>query len=522
MGASGGGIARAATLVGVVTAGSMVLGLVRDMVVAAVFGAGAELDAFLVAQGLMNLVLGLLAGAVAKSAVPVLARDAATGETGRAGRTVSVALSVTVVALGLASVVMWLAADAVVTVLAPGFAGAQQTLAVDLTRVVLVATVLVAGTNLLAAAAQAHHRFFWAAFQGVPFNLVMIAAAAVWGPRYGVVALAWGFVLGSAARLVFQLVPLREIGLRLRPSLVLGDAGAREIAVLVPPLLLASAVTNVNTLVDRAVGSGQGEGVITALSYGWRVVGLFETLLVASLVTALYPAMGAAAGEGVDRLRDLVRRSLAAVLVVLVPVTAVLLVAAAPLVALLFGRGDFDPAAVDLTATAVVWYAPAVLALAWREVVVRASYAAGDTRGPLWAAIVAMVVNVVGDLTLGRIYGVAGLAVSTTLSLVVAAGLATRLLRRRHAGVAVRGMVPVLLRTGVAGAVATAAGWGVVVAVSAQLGPGAAQRSGPAALVLVGAAGAVAVAAFVGVLAGLRAPELWEGRRVLRRVLRRR
>jgi putative peptidoglycan lipid II flippase len=133
-----------------------------------------------------------------------------------------------------------------------------------------------------------------------------------------------------------------------------------------------------------------------------------------------------------------------------------------------------------------------------------------------------MVVNVVGDLTLGRIYGVAGLAVSTTLSLVVAAGLATRLLRRRHAGVAVRGMVPVLLRTGVAGAVATAAGWGVVVAVSAQLGPGAAQRSGPAALVLVGAAGAVAVAAFVGVLAGLRAPELWEGRRVLRRVLRRR
>jgi putative peptidoglycan lipid II flippase len=160
MGASGGGIARAASLVGVVTAGSMVLGLVRDMVVAAVFGAGAELDAFLVAQGLMNLVLGLLAGAVAKSAVPVLARDAATGETGRAGRTVSVALSVTVVALGLASVVMWLAADAVVTVLAPGFAGAQQTLAVDLTRVVLVATVLVAGTNLLAAAAQAHHRFF--------------------------------------------------------------------------------------------------------------------------------------------------------------------------------------------------------------------------------------------------------------------------------------------------------------------------------------------------------------------------
>ena len=133
----------------------------------------------------------------------------------RAGHTLSVVLTVTLLVLGLGSMVMALAATSVVAVLAPGFDGHDAALASLLTRIVLIATVLIAGTNLLAAAAEAHRRFFWAGVQGVPFNLIMIAAAVLFGPRYGVAALAVGFVVGSAARLMCQLIPLRALGLRL-------------------------------------------------------------------------------------------------------------------------------------------------------------------------------------------------------------------------------------------------------------------------------------------------------------------
>jgi putative peptidoglycan lipid II flippase len=91
----------------------------------------------------------------------------------------------------------------------------------------------------------------------------MIVAAGVFGPRHGVIALAVGFVVGSAARLLAQLVPLRQLGVRLLPALDLGDPGFRTIARLVPPLLLGSAVGNANTLVDRAVASVQGEGTLS-------------------------------------------------------------------------------------------------------------------------------------------------------------------------------------------------------------------------------------------------------------------
>jgi len=252
-------------------AASAVLGLLRDVVIAAVFGAGADVDAYLVAQGLMNLVLALAAGAVAKATVPVVARQVADGRESAAHRSALVALNMTTLVLAIGSIVMWLAAGTVVEALAPGFDAEQAALARSLTRIVLVATVLIAGTNVLAAVAQAHGRHFWSGVQGVPFNVVMIVAAAAFGPRYGVRALAVGFVVGSGLRLVAQLVPLRSLGVRLLPSFAVRDRGFREIARLMPFLLIGSAIGNVNTLVDRAVGSAAGEGTIAALNYGWRV-----------------------------------------------------------------------------------------------------------------------------------------------------------------------------------------------------------------------------------------------------------
>lgn len=487
------------------TAGSAILGFLRDVVIAGVFGAGASLDAYLVSQGLMNLVLALIAGAMAKATVPVLAAETAgaAGDSSKAGHTLSVVLTVTLLILGLGSLIMALAADVVVKVLAPGFEGSQADLAAFLARIVLIATVLIAGTNLLAAAAEAHRRFFWSGFQGIPFNLIMIGSAVWLGPRYGVTALAVGFVAGSAARLACQLVPLRALKLRLRASLNIHDPGFRAIATLVPPLLLGSALGNVNTLVDRAVGSMVGEGIISSLGYAWRIIGLGETLLVASLLTALYPAFGAAAGSrDLVEMRRLVGRGLATVATVLLPVCGFLVICAGPLVALLFEHGSFGPSDTERTATAVLWYAPALVALGWRELVVRASYALGDTRRPVLVALSAMAVNVVGDLSLGLSFGIKGLAASTSLSLVSAAVVNTWLLAVRHRAVDLGPLFGMAGRTAAAAVAGTAAGALVLRLLDPVVGQGIA-----AELLLLSSVAFTVLMTFVGGLYVLRAPE---------------
>lgn len=490
-------------LVAALTAGSTLLGFLRDVVIGAVFGAGPALDAYLVAQGVMNIVLGLIAGAMARSLTPVLARQTTTCR-GRAGEgrcsghpTADVAVTVTMLVLGLASVVMAIWVAPVVSVLAPGFGPDQAELAGELTRIVLIATVLVAGTNLLAGVGHAHGAFGWAGAEGVPFNLVMIVAAAGFGPRYGVAALAVGFVVGSLARLLLQLAPLHRFGTRIRPSLDVRDPGFREVAAMLPPLLLASAVTNVNQLVDRAVASNVSEGAITALSYGWRVVNLPETVLVAAIITPLYPAIGAS-GDDLAELRRLLSRGLTAIVTTVVPIAVVLGVTATPVVDALFGYGAFDASAIDTAATALLWYSPGLLALGVGTLFIRACHALGQTMRPMIAAVIAMTVNVAGDLLLGPMFGVAGIAAATTASLFVAAVLNGWWLLRHRDALDATAMTGLLSRATLG---ATAAG----LAALALLGLLPADWPSP---VLAGSAGVTVALVYVAVLRVLGAPEL--------------
>ena len=505
------GILRATGLLVTLTALSQVLGFVRDAVIVAVFGAGAAVDAYLVAQSVMNVVLALVAGALARAVVPPVSRAVAAGARARADRTVSTALTLTTIVLVAGSALVLVATEQVVAVLAPGFDRPTAELAVRLTRIVLVAALFVAGTDILAAASQAHGRFFGSGVQGIPFNLVMIAAAAWAGPHLGAEALALGFVAGSAARLLVQLPTVRAAGMRLRPRLALRDDDVREVLRLTPALLVGSAVVNVNTLVDRAVGSAQGEGVITSLSLGFRVINLVDALSVVTVVAALYPAFSeAGTADRRPELRALVDRSLLAMVALLGPVVAGLVVLARPLVALLFGRGDFDATAVSATATAVAFYAASVLGIAVRATTTRASLAVGDSRTPTLVAVLAMVVNVVGDLSLGVAFGIAGLAASTTLSLVLGALLAVVLLQRRHAAVTLRPLAGAALRTS-----AAALGGGLAAAAALAALPDGADAGTSLLRLTVGAT--VLVAVHGAVVALLRGPEVTEAAALLRR-----
>ncbi len=210
-------------------------------------------------------------------------------------------------------------------------------------------------------------------------------------------------------------------------------------------MLVGTALTNVNTMVDRAVASSLDEGSITALSYGWRLVHLPETLLIASLLVPLYPALSASA-KNVPELRRLVGRGVSVTVTVLTPMCVVLAVGAVSVVDLAFGYGAFDDAQVAVTATALLWYTPALLALGCRQVIVRASYAVGDSRSPVTIAIIAMVINVVGDVVLGPLMGVAGIALATTVSFIFAAVGNGWLLYRNHNGLNPRLIRGLLIR----------------------------------------------------------------------------
>lgn len=421
-----GGLAPAVALVTGATVASRLLGFVREAVVAGVFGASPEVDAFLVAQGVPNVVIALAATAVVTAMTPQLAADVAAGEHGRASTTFRTVGAAVVALVVVGTALLWAGAPALVRALAPGFDAELARLATDLTRVVLLAAVLVAVTNLLAALLHALRRFAHPALEGVPFNVVMICAAWLFGETHGVRALAVAFVVGSVARLVLQLVGLRDTGIRLRGSLAPRSPDVRRVAGLVPTVVVSHVVSNVNNLVDRVVASTVGPGAISALGFGWRLVALPQGLLTQALVTVVYPSLGELAAADPDAGRRLLRGATRVILVLLVPVVAVTVVLAEDVVTVVYARGAFDAEDVASTATALRWFAPGLLAGAVRDLGLRGLYARGDRRRPLWVAGLGGATNVVGDVALGPVFGIAGLAAATSLSQAASAAAALR------------------------------------------------------------------------------------------------
>ncbi|HEY8415831.1 MAG TPA: murein biosynthesis integral membrane protein MurJ [Thermaerobacter sp.] len=429
------GLAAATVTIAVLTAASRVLGFLRETVYASVFGASAELDAFLVAQGVPNLVVGLVSSAIATAATPLLAGAVARGDRAKAARTFSALANLVMLVTAAAMIPMALLAEGVVRLMAPGFAAEQVRLAAGVTRVLLVASLFVTWMNLLTGWLHACRRFFWPASTGIPFNVAMIAAALFFGTHYGAYALAVGFTVGSLLRVLVQLPGLHRTGFRHQWRLDLADPGLRAILRLLPALFLGYAVTEVNVFVDRMVASTQEEGTISALNYAFRLVTLPHGLLAMALVQALYPSLGAVSATA-DReaFARLLVRGLGVLVVLLTPMTVALVVLRVPIVEFVYGRGSFDARDTVLTSLALAAYGLGLVPLALRDLANRALYAWQDTRYPAMVAVAAMLVNVAGDLVLGRWLGITGLALATTLSFTTGfALLAVRLGRRYRA-----------------------------------------------------------------------------------------
>lgn len=493
------GVATAAVLVTVVTLIGRITGFVREAVIAGVFGASADVDAYLVAHQIPNVLIALISTAVVTAMIPAVSARVRGGEVVAGHRLFRTVTAVVAAVLSVAAVAMAVAAPSVVRLLAPGFGTANTQLAAELARVLLIATVLVAGMNLISGMLQVHRRFLWPAVVGVPFNVAMIAAALFFGDTVGVSALAWGFVIGSLLRVVIQLPPLHRTGFRWLGPVRLRDPGMAAITGLLPVILLGHVVSNLNVIVDRMVASGLADGAISALNYAYRLVSLPHGLLVIALLQVLYPALGAMAMQRNEFAR-LTTRGMTALMTLLTPVVVALVVLALPVVELIYGRGAFTDDDALRTAAALAAFAPGLIALSTRDVAMRALYGLQDRWRPAAIAGVGMAVNVVGDLTLGRWFGVVGLGAATTLSFAASAVAAVVWLARAHRGVVAGELVAAMGRNALA-LVPTAA------AVSALSGL-AASASAVMAMVGVAAAAGCGVLVHLAALRLLRAPEL--------------
>jgi putative peptidoglycan lipid II flippase len=424
---------------------SRVLGLLRDIVIAAFLGASANADAFFVAFKVPNFLRRLFAeGAFSQAFVPVLADYKEHGSVEAVKALVDRVAGVLGGTLLLITSLAVLAAPLVTAVFAPGFVSQPEKyqLTADMIRITFPYLLLISMTGFCGAILNSYGRFAVPAFTPVFLNLSLIFAAVVASPWFEepVFALAWGVFFAGIIQLLFQLPSLYRLDLVPRPRWDTRHEGVRRILKLMVPALFGVSVSQINLLLDTVLASFLPTGSVSWLYYSDRLAELPLGVFGIAIATVILPNLSAhraAAREGHFSLT--LDWSVRLVLLIGVPAAVALVILARPILVTLFQYGALTPTDVDMAALSLRAYSLGLVAFMLVKVLAPGYYARKDTATPVKIGIVAMVVNMLLNLlfVLPLMYywniGHLGLALATSVAAYLNAGLLLRGLL--HSGV---------------------------------------------------------------------------------------
>lgn len=446
-------IARSSGILALAIGVSRLLGFVRDILLAQLFGTTGQVQAFVVAYRLPNVLRDLVAeGAVTSAFVPVLSWYRAKRAPEEFWKLSQALLArIAVLVLGLAAIGC-IGAPWVVRVVAPGFVADPDKfdLTVRLTRIVFPFIALVGLWAFFMGLLNSLKHFAVPGLGPAILNVAMIAACLWAAPRMttGVVALAWAVMIGGVIQLAVQLPVAWRLGFRFRWRW--RHPGTTEVMQLLGPRMVGSAAYQGSVVIDTMLASLAGivgDGAVAALYYANRLVQLPLALFGTTFAQASLPTLSEQAAHGsLAEFHATLQKVLRMVAFVVIPSAVGLIVLAQPIVGGLFERGLFGRDDTVMTSRALACYAIGLLAFAVSKVMSGAFYALRDTKTPVRLAVESLVLNIALSLLLMWPLKVSGLALAAALSNSVNAYRLTRGMEQRLGHALLGPIAPALAR----------------------------------------------------------------------------
>jgi len=424
---------RATGVVGIAILCSRVLGLIREVVFAALFGATRSMDAFLTAFRAPNMLRDLFAeGALSTAFVTTFSRRIATDGDKSAWALASKVATLTVVFMSAVTLLGVVFAPALIHILAPGFPVEKAELTVMLTRIMFPFILLVSLAALVMGMLNAKNVFGMPAMASSFFNLGSIiggVAFCYWidpqadwrHPHFGergLIGLSIGTLIGGLLQLVVQLPSLGRVGFQFRPDFNWRDPGVRTILALMGPATIAASAVQVNVAVNSGFASALGDGPMTWLNIAFRLMQLPLGLFGVAVGTVTLPLVSRHAALGdTPAFRSALAHAIRLVLLLTIPASIGLILLANPIISVIYEHGRFTAEATERTAEALRFYAIGLAGYASVKVLAPAFYALDKRNLPMLVSLLSILINFALNwfLTLHLKWGHQGLALSTSL-----------------------------------------------------------------------------------------------------------
>ncbi|MEG1501874.1 MAG: murein biosynthesis integral membrane protein MurJ [Synergistaceae bacterium] len=400
------------------TFASRILGLVREMLTAAFFGATRQLDAFYIAYTLANLSRQLLAeGALSASFVPVFSRTLEKNGKDQARDLAQQSLFVLLCGGIFVVILGVIFAPLFVGIMAPGFDFSDRILAVSLTRAMFPFLIFISVAALAMGILNSNGSFFIPAIAPALSNFVYITYIILTSKRLSVWNLVVAVLLGGLSQMLLQWYYCKKIEIPLYPKLPQkGNEDLRSMMGLFLPYAAGLSLNQVNPIISRMLGSFLQGGSISVLNYADRVLQLPLGLFVIALSQAVLPMLSKQSNDDTASFRDFIRDALRLNLFVVFPVAIWLSVLSTEVIHLLFYRGAFNMWAWHATSTALSLYSLGLPGMATGTLLLRAMYARRMPKSAVSVTVVTVTVNLFASLLLMHYFKYAGLATATAVA----------------------------------------------------------------------------------------------------------
>ena len=394
-------VTKAAGQISVATTGSRVLGFIRDILLAKIFGASGSTDAFFIAYRIPNLFRELFAeGSISAAFVPVFTESLTHDGKEDARKLASSVLAFLLSVLSVVCLLGILFAPYIVSVIAPGFIKSPEKfdLTVKLTRVMFPFLFFISLASLAKGVLNSLKSFFVPALAPMVLNISIIGAAVFLAPHFTVPLVAIGLAVsfGGVLQVLIQLPDLINKGFVLRPDFSFSHPGLRKILRLLMPAIVGMGVAQINIFISTIFVSFLAGGAATYLYYAMRFVHLPIGIFGVAMATAVLPSLSEQAAKGDNEgLRETFSFSLRLLFFITLPAMAGLITLSEPILHVLLQRGEFTSLAVSETAYALIFYSSGLWAFVGARIVASTFYSMQDTKTPVKIAALSVLVNIV-------------------------------------------------------------------------------------------------------------------------------
>lgn len=406
-----------------------VLGFIRDIALANIYGTSNIMDAYVVSNTIPNIFLACFGVAISNTIVSVFSNEKKKNGEKSAHNILNVAIILMASLSVVFIIIVLFFPNIIVKIVANGFDDNTLMLATDLTQITSFCILFISMSYVLNGFLQCNNKFFLTSFSGAYTSIIIILLVMFNISEIKYYAFAW--VCGA----LFQFLTVYIVSKKLGYKFCLNynkecNRCIKEILFLSIPLMISYSIQQLNIIVDKSIASSLFVGAVSSLNYANVIVLAVTAIFITSIVTVKYSKMAQ-----IDKKRDLeifVNKTIDMMSYLIIPISILMITLSKSVINILFVGGEFDLNALDNTYKAFSFYAIGIIFLAYRDILIRICLVKENSKLPMISNIIAVITNIVLNIILSKYMSHLGLALATSLSLLISMCILLIMIKRKY------------------------------------------------------------------------------------------